>query len=366
MESKPYFSIIIPMYNSQKHLKICVDSILNQTFKDFEIIIIDDMSTDNSVNIYREFYGDNEKVMLLCQEKNQGPGMARNRGIETARGEYIFFVDSDDVIVPDALEKLYKATQIESEIDVIHMKGWYQTAQVDDKPLDFRRIFALWEENPKEGFLTDDIPRRLSENWVTNKMVSFGWLYAYRRKFLEECGIEFPVENIYSEDHPFIIAGMCFAKKYFLLRDALTIYRVHEKSLMHNTNVSYCIRSMPVLVKSYIEILDRVPQLKGKDFLKEQCIIVSLDNILSKHARPLYDGLKIDKKLDAEVYESMLPIFGENTIMVKYLFHGFNAMYKQVGNLSRQLETLRKREELFKKQNQLIEQLKNLLNQYER
>lgn len=366
MENKPYFSIIIPMYNSEKHLKSCVDSILNQTLRDFEIIIIDDASTDNSVNICRELYGDNEKVNLICQEKNQGPGMARNRGIKTARGEYIFFVDSDDVIVPDALEKLYKAMQVESEIDVVHMKGWYQTAQVDDKPLDFRRIFTLWEKNPKVGFLPDDIARRLSENWVRNKLSSFGWLYAYRRKFLEEYDIKFPNENIYSEDHPVIIAGMCFAKKYFILREAFTIYRVRKESLMNNTNVSYCIRSMPVLVKSYREILDKVPQLNGKDFLKEQCVLVSLDNILNKHARPLYNGLNIDKKLDTEVYESMLPIFGENTIMAKFLFHGFNAMWRQASNLSRQLQALRKREELFKKQEKLIEQLKNLLNQYER
>ena len=366
MENKPYFSIIIPMYNSEKYIKICVDSILNQTFKDFEIIIVDDVSTDDSYKICSELYGDNEKIILLCQEKNQGPGMARNRGMKIARGEYIFFVDSDDAIVPDALEKLFKATRVESDIDAIHIKGWYQTNQVDDKPLDFRRIFRTLEENPNVGFLTDDIPRRLNENWVINKFSSFGWLYAYRRAFLEEFNITFPIEHIYSEDHPVIIAGMCFAKKYFILRDALTIYRIRQESLMHNANVAYGIRSMPVLVKSYEKILNRVPQLESHGLLKEQCILKSLENLLEKHARPIYSGVNINADLDKAVYEALLPIFGENTTMVKFFFHGFNAMYKQAGNLSRQVQELRKREELFKKQNQLIEQMKNLLNQYER
>ena len=362
----PYFSIIVPMYNAERYIKICIDSILNQTFQDFEVIIVDDVSTDNSCKICSELYGTNEKIRLIRQDKNQGPGTARNLGIKVARGEYIFFVDSDDVIVPDAFEKLHKALKAESDVDVVHIKGWYQTAQVDDKPLDFRRIIPFLEENPNVGFLKSDIRQRLLENWLTNRLTSFGWLYVYRRAFLEEYDIKFPIENIYSEDHPFLIAGMCFAKKYLMLRAAFTVYRVRDESLSHNKNISYGIKSLSVLIKSYKNILDRVPQLKDERIFKEQCIQKSLDNALKIHARSFYSGLNIDKKLDTEVYETMLPIFGENTTLVKYLFHGFNVMCQQANSLSQQLHSLQKRETVYQKQEKLIEQLKKLLDQYER
>ena len=114
MNSTPYFSIIVPMYNVERYIKICVDSILAQTFQDFELIIVDDCSTDNSYKICTELYGGNKKVRLLRHEKNLGQGIARNFGLKKATGKYIWFIDSDDAIVPHSLEKLHKATQAET------------------------------------------------------------------------------------------------------------------------------------------------------------------------------------------------------------------------------------------------------------
>ena len=111
----PYFSIIIPMYNVEKYIRICVDSILNQTFKDFEVIIVDDCSTDNSYKICNELYGNNEKIRLFRQDKNYGiPSFGRNYGLEKAVGKYVWFIDNDDAIVPESLEKLYNITQAET------------------------------------------------------------------------------------------------------------------------------------------------------------------------------------------------------------------------------------------------------------
>ena len=113
MSDTPYFSIIVPMYNAERYIKICINSILAQTFTDYEVIIVDDCSTYNSYKICTELYGGNKKVRLLRHEKNQGQGPARNTGIENARGEYICFVDDDDAIIPHSLEKIHKATQAE-------------------------------------------------------------------------------------------------------------------------------------------------------------------------------------------------------------------------------------------------------------
>ena len=86
-------SIIIPVYNVEKYLPKCLDSILNQSFKDFEIICINDGSSDNSLKILEEY---KDKRIIIINKENAGSGVARNAGLEIAKGEYIFFVDGDD------------------------------------------------------------------------------------------------------------------------------------------------------------------------------------------------------------------------------------------------------------------------------
>ena len=98
-------SVIIPVYNSEKFLKKCLDSIINQTLNDIEIICIDDGSTDKSLRILNNF-ADKDNRITIINQKNSGPSAARNKGIENAKGEYIGFVDSDDWIDLDFYEKL--------------------------------------------------------------------------------------------------------------------------------------------------------------------------------------------------------------------------------------------------------------------
>ena len=367
MDSTPYFSIIVPMYNVERYIKICIDSILAQTFRDFELIIVDDCSTDNSYKICTELYGDNKKVRLFRHEKNQGQGPARNFGIKNAQGEYIWFIDSDDAIIPNSLEKLYKATQPETGgVDAVHIKGWYNTTQDDDKPLDLRRITLSWEDNKNVGFLTEDIPRRLAENWATNRIVGFVCNTIYSRKFLLENKIEFPSERSYTEDQIVHLRGICLAKKYFMLREAFFIYRVRTESSSHKADVEMGIKSMPVVASHMKKILDKIPALDDKRILKEHCIIQTWEALLRDHARPLYNGVNIPPELDQAVYDALLPIFGENTTLVKYLFHGFNTMWRQANLLATQNYLLQQRDDLIKQQKILLEQMNVLLENQRR
>ena len=98
-------SVIIPVWNTQDYLNQCLDSVQNQTLSRLDIMCVDDGSSDRSVDIIRERAGADSRIRLLSQE-HQGPGVARNLGIDQARGEYLYFLDSDDWIVPDALERL--------------------------------------------------------------------------------------------------------------------------------------------------------------------------------------------------------------------------------------------------------------------
>lgn len=107
MNNQTLVSIIIPVYNTEEYLNKCLDSVLNQTYKNIEIIIIDDESTDNSYEILQKYQKEDKRIILLRQ-KNSGQGVARNKGIEIAKGEYICFVDSDDRIAKNMVEEMIK------------------------------------------------------------------------------------------------------------------------------------------------------------------------------------------------------------------------------------------------------------------
>lgn len=99
----PKVSVIIPTYNCAKYLLIAVNSVLNQTFHDFEIIIVDDGSTDNTKEILKNYIKEYQNKIRYFYQENNGPGAARNKGIKEAKGEYVAFLDSDDKLVENSL-----------------------------------------------------------------------------------------------------------------------------------------------------------------------------------------------------------------------------------------------------------------------
>ena len=111
-------SIIVPVYNAEKTIKKCIDSILAQTYRNFELILINDGSRDSSLNILKEYENTDERIVVISQE-NSGVSVARNKGIDSARGDYIIFVDSDDYISENALEVLKGEIEKNSKLDMV-------------------------------------------------------------------------------------------------------------------------------------------------------------------------------------------------------------------------------------------------------
>ena len=109
-------SVIMPIYNADKYLASAIDSVLAQTLTEFELICIDDGSTDDSLKILKEYRERDERIRIVT-ENNAGPGLARNNGIRRSRGEYIAFVDADDFLAPSFLELLYVYAK-ENELDI--------------------------------------------------------------------------------------------------------------------------------------------------------------------------------------------------------------------------------------------------------
>ena len=137
------FSVIIPVYNSEKYLNKCIDSIVTQDYENFELILVDDGSSDSSQKICREYADRFENVSLICQE-NSGPSAARNRGIDCAKGDYITFVDSDDWVRDDYFIKLEAA--LNDEPDVLFF-GTNHISKGTGIPKAFPELYVIGNNN---------------------------------------------------------------------------------------------------------------------------------------------------------------------------------------------------------------------------
>lgn len=213
----PKISVVIPVYNAEKYLKQCLDSVLNSTIKDLEVICVDDGSTDNSLNILKEFKTKDKRVKIICQ-KNQYAGMARNNGMKIAKGEWITFIDSDDFIEIDGLEKLY-IMAVENSLDFIkssthclneatqqyEKREWYLNIIAKDI---FNKV-TYFDEYPKILLGVNDTP----------------WSGLYRMAFLKQHNIIFP--DFYCvNDRSFFIECLLKASRVLVTDIYLVNYRI--------------------------------------------------------------------------------------------------------------------------------------------
>ena len=171
------FSVIVPMYNASKSIKLCLDSILRQNFDDYEVIIINDGSTDDSESICREIASGNDKV-FLCTFENGGVGKARKRGIQRARGDFLIFADVDDFISPDLLKTLAEIIELHGDVELIR----YQVNLInDDIHKDHQRYNSRSKINiPMSGLEALKV-------WTdSGKKYALYWLFAFKRNLFDK------------------------------------------------------------------------------------------------------------------------------------------------------------------------------------
>lgn len=201
-------SIIIPIYNTGDFLHKCISSVLSQTLSDFELILVNDGSTDNSGEILDEYAKKDNRIKVIHKE-NQGVSAARNDGIKEACGEYIGFIDSDDWIEPSMYEKLYSlAKNNDAEIVMCDAVTVY-----DDKPEEADTIDQL-----KEDLLLkkqDISPALLLE------MAGAAWRCIYKTDLIKENNVLFPVSIKLSEDRIFNILAFGYSNSIYYTKSAL-------------------------------------------------------------------------------------------------------------------------------------------------
>lgn len=206
---KPDVSIIVPIYNAEKYLKKCLDSLINQTKKELEFILINDGSTDSSEEIVKSYQDDRIKYF---KNKNQGIGKTRNFGIQKATGKYIMFLDSDDYLDKKATKLMYdKAVSNNMDLIICDFYNVKNDELVEERLLDFKS--TTLKETP---------------NLLTDINLS-PWNKIYKSSLLKDNDIKF-IENLKYEDAPFVVETLDKAKKIGKINECLNYYVMHKDS----------------------------------------------------------------------------------------------------------------------------------------
>jgi glycosyltransferase involved in cell wall biosynthesis len=220
-------SVIVPIYNKELYIEKCLNSILQQTLSEIEIILIDDGSTDNSVNVINTF---KDSRINLIRQKNKGASSARNCGIKIATGEYIAFVDADDYIENTMYEKMYTtAENLNSDIIVCQFRKYNSTG-------------TLFETNSLDETF---------ESILLGKSFSVMWNKIYKRSLFTENNISF-MENIYYEDIGTLYKLYHFAKKINVIEDRFYNWYLRENSVTE----SFTKKHINSMFKVLIDMLD--------------------------------------------------------------------------------------------------------------
>ena len=251
----PVVSIIMPVYGVEKYLSASINSVLNQTYKNFELILIDDKSPDKSPEICDEFAQKDSRIKVVHKPKNEGLGFARNTGLDIAIGDYVYFIDSDDYIESQLLEKAIDAFDENTEFVVF---GINRVHEKKDGSID--RIEHLIPEISESQTAKDTANIFAMLN--TKKVFPFAWNKLYKKQFLDKCGTRFEKTKLI-EDFLFNIDLFSKAKFIKVISDRLYNYRKPQ----HETLVSayapeffeLCKRKY-TLEKEYLSMVDALTE----------------------------------------------------------------------------------------------------------
>lgn len=219
-------SIVVPVYNVEKYINQCIDSILNQTYPHFELICVDDGSTDNSYKILKEYEKQDSRVIVI-QQKNQYAGVARNRGMEIAKGKYILFLDSDDFILENTFELLVEGAE-KDKTDVLVFDS-YQYDNTTQKVIN-----TLWVALKPNMFGTGIKSAKEISDIVFDFTTPVPWNKFYLREFIKENNIKFQ-DLKRSNDMFFVYASLACANRIGVLNQKLYFYRDNNKESLQGS-----------------------------------------------------------------------------------------------------------------------------------
>ena len=287
-------SVIVPVYNVEEYLPKCLDSLINQTLSDIEIIVVNDGSPDNSQDIIDKYKKKDKRIISIIKE-NGGQGSARNLGLEKSRGEYISFIDSDDWIELDMLEKMYEKAVL-NDSDIV-MCG-------------YKNVFSNNVEivNLKEEILNNQTSKLFSTVMVWDKL--------YKKEFLLNSGIKFFEDKIWYEDFNYTIKLLSLTDKIDYVNKPFYNYLIRNQSTMRNSNI---FKNMD-LIKIFDDIIDFCKDKHIYEKYYDEIEFLAIDHFSFAMVRVIKSkGNKKDKKQVLNEFDKYLRKHFYNLKDNKYL-----------------------------------------------
>lgn len=268
-------SVIIPVYRTETYLNRCISSVVNQTYKNIEIILVDDGSPDDCPNICDEWSKKDKRIRVIHQ-KNLGGGAARNAALDIVKGDFIAFVDSDDYIAPAMLEFL--VGQFQGEVDIVECSY----CNTDSDLAEFDDIKSEYEQQQYSSFdaVRENIRDHIFRQLIWNKM--------YRREMIGD--IRFPVgTKIDDEFWTYRVIGN--ARKLVYTNKVLYAYRQQENSVMHSLDAEKRLQALTAKKERYDYICKRMPELQEECLYNLWCLCIYQGQLIlrTKNCNVEYD-----------------------------------------------------------------------------
>ena len=334
----PTISIVIPMYNVEKYIATCIDSVLKQTLKDLEIIVIDDHSTDRSFNIAQKFLAD-PRVQIFQNPKRMHCDITRAIGMMRARGKYIYFMDADDAILPKMLETLVVEAE-KSQAEVVLTNTAFTTADPFFKLPAQIEIKARNFEDSTPRFFSSNITDRLQHELFERSCYWEPWTRIQRRDFLLKHGITFP-NTLRTGDLLFHLSEICNAEKIQVINVQGYIWRQHLAQTIRlpaTEILKLGLQSFPAGLKYIRKIFESAKLLSNlseddKYYLELQAMIfyltktVNLANLSAMHVKSIVDEMVMKSDVcTPDFINSLLNVFLTQTVLI-------NAQSKEIKSL---------------------------------
>ena len=259
-EQMSKISVIIPVYNVEEYLSECIGSVLNQTYKDLQIICINDGSTDNSLKILNDYAVKDSRIVLVSQE-NQGVSTARNKGINVAEGEYITFLDPDDWFEPELIEFALKAINNSHSDIAIFCPNYLKN---NKKEINKEQLEYLSEAKEKRY------------KHYRNNLVNYSWDKLYRTDFIKKNNIKFCEQIDQTEDVLFSLECLSHNPKIEYIPKCLYNYRINRAGSAM-TNYSKLVVNQ---IKAFKTMLDCEFYINSNDQFKIFCINILLGGVI--------------------------------------------------------------------------------------
>lgn len=285
-EKSPLISVIVPVYKVEKYLPVCLDSLLAQTYRNFELLLVDDGSPDGCWQIMQQYAAQDSRVRIFSKE-NGGVSSARNFGLEQARGEYICFVDSDDFVAPQYLEWMYRAIkQTNTELAVC---GYRKVS----KEADPAGIAPAAEEPEIKIFSLEEYSFDYTQCEAANQYV---WCILYKRSLCK--GLHFDEQLFIGEDTFFFVQVLLQAKGLALVKTPLYFYRIWPESACRRPFTQKHYTAVETWSRIYEMVQQTDPLLKNS---AEQMLVFACAHAYYRMLEAHYP----DKKLRASAVQTV-------------------------------------------------------------